>query len=257
MKIREKQAEQPELKPVETAVAVVEPTHEIAHHHETNHAYTVGGISGEIDKGDLSMPKINVVQSVGPLSEDWKPGTILFRKELVLIPANEDPKEWTRPLELTVLNARKQYQEVKDYDSDDMGRTVDSMAEVEAAGGWIDYRNDEKPPWRPMLTALILVKAPSDEVAQQFTLAGPDGGSYELALWVMTGTSYTRAAKQIITAGRYALKNKETDQPELNRGRWHLSVRREKLGANLVFIPKLIMVGKHDGEFVEFTESLL
>lgn len=255
MKIKEKQTDaQPELKPA-VAVAVVEkPEAAVA---KPAPAFKVGGIAGEVDKGDLSMPKINIVQSVGPLSEDFDPGSILYNKEVVLVPANDDPKEWTPPLELTVLSARKQYQEVKDYDSDEMGRTVDTMEEVEAVGGWVDWRNDEKPPWRPMLTALCLVKAPSEEAAERFSITGPDGGRYELALWVMTGTSYTRAAKQIMTAGKYALRNKDTGDAELHKGIFKLSVKREKLGANLVYVPKLVMTGKHDAEFVTFAESLL
>jgi hypothetical protein len=257
MRIREKTNDsQPELVPT-AAVAVVEPPkHEVAHK-PSNNTFTVGGITGEIDKGDLSMPKINIVQSVGPLSEDFKPGSILFRKELVLVQASDDPKAWTPPLEITVLSARKQFQEVKDYDSDEMGATVDTMAEVEAAGGWIDWRNDEKPPWRPLLTALCLVKAPTEEIAEQFTLAGPDDNSYELALWVMTGTAYTRAAKQIMTAAISSLKDKDTGQTMLPRGRWHLSVKRDKLGANLVYVPKFVLVGKHDDAFVEFASTLL
>jgi len=250
MKIKESSKQE------EVALVKVETTHEVAAKMEPT-AFEVGGISGQIDKGDLTMPKLNIVQSVGPLSEDFKPGSILFRKELVLVPPSDDPKEWSKPLEITVLSARKQFQEVKEYDSDEMGRTVDTLEEVEAVGGWIDWRNDQKPPWRPILTALVLIKAPNDEIADQFTLAGPDGNSYELGLWVMTGTSYTRAAKQILTAGTYALKCKATGQAELHKGRWNLSVRREKLGANLVYVTKFVMVGRHDDAFVEFAKSLI
>ena len=240
------------------SVAVVkqETTHEIAARLEPQ-PYTVGGISGELDKGDLSVPKLNIVQAVGPLSEDFKPGTILFNKTLTLVPAGDDPKEWSAPLEITVLNARKQFQEVKDFDSEEQGRTVDTMEEVQAAGGWIDWRNDEKPPWRPMLTALCLIKSPNDTVAEQFNIAGSDGHVYELALWVMTGVSYTSAAKQIITASQYSLKNKETGEAELHRGRFVLQVRREKKGANLVYVPRLVLKGKHDEDFVTFAASLL
>lgn len=252
MKIKETSSEAV----TETAVAKMETTHELAERMEPA-AFEVGGVSGQVDRGDLTMPKLNIVQSVGPLSEDFKPGSILFRKELVLIPANDDPKEWTKPLEITVLSARKQFQEVKEYDSDEMGRTVDTMEEVEAAGGWIDWRNDQKPPWRPILTALVLIKAPTNEIADQFALAGPDGNTYELGLWVMTGTSYSRAAKQILTASQYGLKSKETGKAELHKGKWHLSVRREKLGANLVYVTKFMMVGRHDEAFVEFAKSLI
>lgn len=251
MKIKESKSEQPELT---TAVSVKEET-AVALKSET--AFSIGGMSGEIDRGDLAMPKINIVQSVGPLSEDFKPGSILYNKEIVLAKPSDDPKEWTEPVEVTVLSVKKQYQEVTDYDSDEQGRIVDSMEEVEAAGGWIDWRNDEKPPWRPMLTALCMVKAPNEDLAERFTLAAPTGDTYELALWIMTGTSYTRAGKQIMTAGKYSLKSKETGEPELHKGIWHLQVRREKLGANLVYVPKLVLKGRHDEDFVEFASSLL
>lgn len=247
MKIKEKQEEV-------TAVAVQQET---AVALKSEASFAIGGMTGEIDRGDLAMPKINIVQSVGPLSEDFKPGSILYNKEIVLAKASDDPKEWTEPVEVTVLSTRKQYQKVTDYDSDEQGEIVDTMAEVEERGGWIDWRNDEKPPWRTMLTALCLVKAPNEEIADRFALAAPDGSSYELALWIMTGTSYTRAGKQIMTAGKYSLKNKETGMPELHKGIWNLQVRREKLGANLVYVPKFVLRGRHDEDFVEFAESLL
>lgn len=253
MKIKEKKTEETEQK---AAVAVVEksetaiaPTKDVGFH--------MGDLSGDVSEGDLSMPKLNIVQAVGPLSEDNAPGTILFNKQVVLAEANKDPKEYTAPITITVLTAKKQFQKVTDYDSDEQGEIVDTMAEVEERGGWIDWRNDEKPPWRPMLTALVLIKAPNEETAESFNIVGPDNESYELALWVMTGVSYTAAAKQIITAAKYSLKNKETGVAELNRGRWELSVRREKKGANLVFVPRFQLKGKHDAEFVEFTETLL
>ena len=73
----------------------------------------------------------------------------------------------------------------------------------------------------------------------------------------MTGVSYTAAAKQIITASQYSLKNKETGTAELHRGRFVLQVRREKKGANLVYVPRLVLKGKHEDDFVAFAASLL
>jgi hypothetical protein len=60
-----------------------------------------------------------------------------------------------------------------------------------------------------------------------------------------------------MTAGKYSLKNKETGEPELHKGIWHLQVRREKLGANLVYVPKFVLKGRHDEDFVDFATSLL
>ena len=258
MKIKEKKtqpAEKPETKaPAPVAVrehqpetAVITPPQPVG----------VGGMSGEFDKADFRLPRLNIVQSVGDLSEDFPPGSIVLNKESLLIGAAKDPKEWTDPLEITVLSVRKQFQENTDFDSDNAPDVVDTLAEVEARGGWIDWRNDEKPPWRPMLTALLLIKAPNETVADQFSIVAPDGTMHEMALWTLTGASYSRAGKAILTAGRYSLRNKETGEPQLHHGKWELRVRREKLGTYLVFVPQLKQAGKHAAEFISFTESLI
>lgn len=238
------------------AVAVIDPPHETALEKPAA-PMKVGAMAGEFTREDFRLPRINVVQAVGQLSEDFKPGTILLNKEVELVAASTDPKEWTEPLELIVLNARKQFRENIEFDGDKQPRVLDTLAEVEKNGGWIDWRNDEKPPWSPMLTALLLVKARTEAHAEQFGIPGPDGAQYEMALWTMTGVAFSKAGKAIMTAGTYSLKNKETGEPMLHLGRWHLQVRREKLGTNLVYVPRLQSAGKNDAEFVKFAEGLL
>lgn len=217
----------------------------------------IGGLSGDYEESDFRLPRINIVQSVGPLSEDFDPGAVVLNKDIIVLPASTDPKAWGDPLNVTILNAKKQFSENLPYESDETPETVDSLDEVTARGGWIDWRNDEKPPWRPMLTALVLIEAPTEELSEEFSIQGPDGKAYELALWTMKGSAYSRAGKAINTAARFALRNKETGLPELHKGKWTLQVRREKLGTNLVFVPRLRQHGKHDDEFIEFITTLL
>jgi hypothetical protein len=217
----------------------------------------MGGISGDYQEGDFRLPRINIVQSVGPLSEDFEAGSIVLNKDMILLPASEDPKVWGDPLCVTVLNAKKQFAENLPYDSDEAPETVETLEEVTARGGWIDWRGEEKPTWRPILTALLLIEAPTEAMADEFSIQGPDGKAYELALWTMKGTSYSRAGKAINTAARFALRNKETGLPELHKGKWSLQVRREKLGTNLVFVPRLRQHGKHSDEFITFVTTLL
>jgi hypothetical protein len=73
----------------------------------------------------------------------------------------------------------------------------------------------------------------------------------------LKGSAYSRAGKAINTSARFALRNKETGQPELHKGKWTLQVRREKLGTNLVYVPRLRQHGKHDEAFIEFITTLL
>ena len=217
----------------------------------------IGGLAGDYQEGDFRLPRINIVQSVGPLSEDFEAGSIVLNKDMILLPASEDPKIWSTPLNVTVLNAKKQFQENIEYGSDEMPETVETLEEVTARGGWLDWRNDAPPPWRPILTALLLIEAPTEAMADEFSIQGTDGKAYELALWTMKGTSYSRAGKAINTAARFALRNKDTGLPELHKGKWTLQVRREKLGTNLVFVPRLRQHGKHTDEFIAFVTTLL
>jgi len=217
----------------------------------------IGALAGDFGEEDFRLPRINICQSVGPLSEDFDPGAIVLNKDIVVLPASSDPKVWSDPLNVTILNAKKQFQESLPYDSDEMPETVETLEEVQERGGWLDWRNDEKPPWRPMLTALILIEAPTEELAEEFSIQGTDGKAYEMALWTMKGSAYSRAGKAINTSARFALRNKETGLPELHKGKWTLQIRREKLGTNLVFVPRLRQHGKHTDEFIEFITTLL
>jgi hypothetical protein len=126
----------------------------------------VGGVSGDYQESDFRLPRINIVQSVGPLSEDFDPGAVVLNKDIIVLPASTDPKAWGDPLNVTILNAKKQFSENLPYESDETPETVDTLDEVHERGGWIDWRNDEKPPWRPMLTALVLIESPSEELAE-------------------------------------------------------------------------------------------
>ncbi len=241
--------------PVESSVPAVADPHAVAPH--AGELPAIGGLMGDFGEEDFRLPRINIVQAVGPLSEDYDPGSVVYNKDIVLLEPGQDPKVWSDPINVTVLNAKKQFQENLDYGTEETPEIVETLEEVEARGGWIDWRNDEKPPWRPILTALLLIEAPTEELAEEFSIQGVDGKAYELALWTLKGSAYSRAGKAINTAARFALRNKETGQPELHKGKWTLQVRREKLGTNLVYVPRLRQHGKHDDEFIEFVTTLL
>ena len=70
-------------------------------------------------------------------------------------------------------------------------------------------------------------------------------------------SAFSKAGKDILTAGKYRLKNRETGLPELHMGKFLLQVRRENLGSFNVFVPRLKQVGRHTDEFVQYAESLI
>ena len=69
----------------ETLPATVAPA-DIAH--PTSDALpAIGGLMGDFGEEDFRLPRINIVQAVGPLSEDYEPGSVVLNKDIVLLPA--------------------------------------------------------------------------------------------------------------------------------------------------------------------------
>lgn len=202
----------------------------------------MGIISGDVGQDDIVIPRINIVQGVGPLAELFQPGQIVLNKELVLSDGNT-------PIELTVLSARKQFTENIPFDADEKPQVFDTLEEVKAVGGTIEWINDEKPSYVPILHVHVLLKAP-EGVEGAFPLEHA-GHPYALAVWTLRGVAYTRAGKNILTAAKFSLRD------GIHHGKWTLSTKREKFGRNSVFVPVLRVAGRHDASFMDFVVNLM
>ena len=82
-------------------------------------------LEGEFLPQDVVLPRINLVQSVGPLSELFAPGGVVYNKEITL-------SDGASPVSLTVMRIRKQYQEYVPYGGDESPRMFDTLDEVRA-----------------------------------------------------------------------------------------------------------------------------
>ena len=207
----------------------------------TSDAPGIGSVMGDIGTEDIVIPRINITQGVGPLSELFNPGTIVLNKENLL-------SDGSTPIELTVLNVKKQFVEDLPYDSDERPAVYDTLEEVKAVGGTIEWRGDERPSYTPVLHVQVLFRVP-DGVDGVFPLEY-EGHAYGLALWSIRGVAYKRAGKNILTAAKFSLRD------GLHHGKWTLSTKREKFGRNSVFVPILKNVGRNTPEFVEFIRSI-
>ncbi len=205
-------------------------------------AAMMGTISGDVDSDDILIPRLNVVQGVGPLSELYQPGQIVLNKETVL-------SDGSSPIELTVLSARKQFAENLPFDSDERPRVYNTLEEVHEAGGSIEWKDDEKPSFTPILHVQLLLKAPAG--AEGAFPLEYKGEPYALALWTLRGVAYTRAGRNILTAARFSLRD------GIHHGKWTLATKREKFGRNSVFVPVLRNVGRHDADFLAFVAGLV
>jgi hypothetical protein len=225
-------------------VQPVTPVPDESHDHEETSLSSLPSrpLEGEFLPQDFVLPRLNLVQSVGPLSETFQPGAFVYNKEVTLT-------DGTQPVSLTVLRIRKQYQEYVVYGGEEMPRVFDTLEEVRAAGGWIDWRDNQRPPFSPILNALVLVRSPfPDHPMFPHRIGDAD---YGLALWTLRSTAFTRAGKAIITASQFALRD------GLHLGEWSLTSRREKLGMNFVHVPVLRHGARHSDEFAAFALSLV
>jgi hypothetical protein len=233
---------EPEVVIPQNENAAVASPEKVDHDDVTTLGFPHKPVEGEITGSDIVIPRFHQVQSVGPLSEKFAPGSLVYNKEVVVSDGNT-------PVNLTVLRIKKRYIEHVEYGGDEIARVFDTLEEVKAAGGWIEWRDNERPPFSPMLQTLILIESPFEDhplFPYQF-----GDHAYGLALWTLRSTAFTRAGKAIITASQFALRD------GLHRGGWQLTSKREKIGMNFVYVPVLRHDAKHTEEFARFALGLV
>ena len=103
----------------DTVQAPVTPVLKESHDHEETSLSSLPSrpLEGEFLPEDFVLPRLNLVQSVGPLSETFQPGAFVYNKEVTLT-------DGTQPVSLTVLRIRKQYQEYVPYGGEEMPRVL-------------------------------------------------------------------------------------------------------------------------------------
>lgn len=203
-------------------------------------------VQGEVDASDFNIPQLKIVQSVGPLSEVFTPGLIVFGGELIIHDPDEELKPPQAPVRLTVVRIKKQYIEDVEYGGEERAKVLDTMAQVKEAGGYIEWGPEgERPPYSAMTTCQILIEKPETVDEAMFPFVH-NGKHYAMGLWQQKGTQYTMAGKLILTASQFALKD------GLYKGSWNLTTKRQKRGTNMVQCPILKHGPRHDAEMQAF-----
>lgn len=210
------------------------------------------GVVGEIDRADVRFPKLQIVQGVGPLSEreEFRKGDIILDGEIKIGGTSE-------PVEFTVLQIGKQFEEVVPYDGDEIPRVVNTKEEVLQLGGTTEgERIDGKwvsPTWRAIADALICIKCPdivdkeSANVSFPFEAPSDKKNRYAFARWVIKGVAYKSAAVEIFSAASMYYRE------GLKKGSFKVHTEKRTFGPNAVMVP---VIRKGDRNTEEFSSWL-
>ena len=208
----------------------------------------LGQISGEITASDVEMPYLKIVQGVGESSVKYMAGSIVMSNHVLAKPS-QDPTQPSEPVYLTVLKGKKVYREKIPWGQrgNARGRMVDTLHEVESAGGTI---NGPDANWGEEMRATILIRATTPEMKALFNLEAPNGDKYALSMWYLNGVTWSAARTIIAAAATTLTKGCYTWE-------WKLQVRKEQYGRGVCFVPKLALAAEHSADTLSWIRSII
>jgi len=204
------------------------------------------GVTGEVSMSDIKLPRINLVQRVGKLADEFAPGTLLFEKQVVL-------SDGKTPVDLTPLQLRKNYQLKQEWgdESGDAPEVYDTVAEVRAAGGSLEWGDDRY--FQEVAHIQFAIKlgedVEGDEVTDLFPYQLGDS-LYAVAIWTVASSAYTNLAKPIITASASLLRN------GLFTGHYAVTTALKTNAKNSWYVPVPKFAGKHTPEAAQFFKEI-
>lgn len=222
---------------------------------------------------DIIVPRLNIVQKVGDLSNVFGFGEIVLNQSLVVhTPANKEKgTPGTGPLTIVPLGFKATVF-VEKVKGGGRGAYCTTREEVVRMGGTVEYREwkasgGKLKRFEHLATVLCLIKRPDhipDENHQVFTHE-IEGTYYALAFWSMKGTAYTHAAKRFFTERKIGfLKRPPTGSSLPDRGypsfAWSLTTKVEPFpgddgGTNYAIIPILTPGAKNSEALLAYVKE--
>jgi hypothetical protein len=101
------------------------------------------GIYGEFGADDVRLPRLNLVNKVGDLSNLFTPGTWVINKEHQITEIDANNKGLGGALRVIAVRLKVEYQESLPYDPDVRPRVFQTAEEVRLAGGQVAYGRGE------------------------------------------------------------------------------------------------------------------
>lgn len=170
-------------------------------------------VVGDTGGAKPRLPRLNIVQKVGPLGDKFTKGHIILNQEDDLIDATKDA------LTVTVAKALFFFEEIVPYGEDRIPGRASTAAEVYDRGGELKWGTDPetgksiRPTWQQVAEVLFVVKAPEGfEDSPSFPFRyeeeeDKDNGSYTFAMMKIKGASFTSAGQEILTAKQFYFRD--------------------------------------------------
>ncbi len=200
-------------------------------------------MQGEFTTSDLRLPRLNLVQKMSELSENFKFGDIVFEKTMRV-------GGLENPLPFTVLRLVKQYQQDLPYGSEDMPQVFDTSEEVRAAGGSI-IRG--APNYFSEIAHIQMAIAAPEELEEEHLEFFPysnAGKSWAKAVLTVSRSAYSTLAKPLITHGFNTLRD------GFHNGLFELHVDLKKSAKGNYVVPVPVYKGRHSQEDAAFFSTL-
>ena len=203
-------------------------------------------LGGEISRGDVRLPRLNLVARTGNLAETFTPGGFVLNKEALL-------SDGKTPLIVVAVRLKKEYQEMLEYGDEATPRTFKTAAEVEEAGGELTWKRGENC-FGEIAHIELLIEQPDSLEEDAEALFFFNGGekNYAHCIFTVTSTAYTAIAKTLISARMNHLRD-----TGLVGGKWELTSKLMKNAKNAWYTPQIKSAGRTDTVFREATADLL
>lgn len=193
-------------------VATVQPANAAMTEYRPPASY--GDDSEELGANDVIIPRLNIVQKVGDLSNQFTEGDLVLNQQLVIArsvkgrqgtpaAAGSPPTAAAQETVRVVVAGFRKDRYVEKTDGSVRGDIVDSEAEVYAKGGTTNYNEAKqlgKKLYQTLAECVLLIEKPADcqdETSFPYTA---DGKQYAVVKWSLKGGAYINGAKVLRTA---------------------------------------------------------
>lgn len=203
---------------------------------------TSAGMEGEFNVSDFQIPRLNIANKTGELSNDFPPGSIVFRKEVMVGNQKQAAK-------LTILRMAKKYMQRIPYGTEERPKIFNAVADVRTAGGTTDITEGDMDIYDPILILTMAVQSP--ESAHPLFAFEKEGSHFALAQMILAKSAYNNAGKQLITEATTALREK------LSGGKYELVTQLRSNTMGSWFTPVFRLVGKNTPETTAWFDGLI